>query len=49
MITIAEDLKPFIEEAMKIDSAPWMKACTEVDMEELYTELTLERLANQAN
>ena len=48
MITIAEDLKPFTEEAMKIESAPCMKACTEVDMEELYAELTLERLTNPA-
>ena len=33
---------------MKIDTAPWVKACTEVDMEELYTDLTLERLENRA-
>ena len=33
---------------MKIDTAPWVKACTEVDMEELYQELSLERLENQA-
>ena len=33
---------------MKIDTAPWVKACTEVDMDELYTELALERLENQA-
>ena len=32
---------------MKIDTAPWMKAYTEVDMGELYTELKLERLENQ--
>ena len=48
LITIAEDLKPFMEEAMKIDTAPWVKAYTEVNMDELYTELTLERLENQA-
>ena len=47
-MTIAEDLKPYTEDAMKIDTAPWMKACTEVNMHELYTELTLERLENQA-
>ena len=32
---------------MKIDTAPLVKACTEVDMDKLYTELTLERLENQ--
>ena len=48
MKAIADDLKPYTEDAMKIDTAPWMKACTEVDMDELYTELTLERLENQA-
>ena len=33
---------------MRIDTAPWVKAYTEVNMDELYTELTLERLENQA-
>ena len=46
-MAIAEDLKPYTKEAMKIDTAPWVKACTEVNMDKLYTELTLERLENQ--
>ena len=40
---IAEELKITTEETMKIDMAPWAKAYTEVDLEKLYTELTLEK------
>ena len=41
-----EELKEYTGDAMKIDTAPWLKACTEVDMDELYTELELEKLEN---
>ena len=41
-----EEQKRYTEEAMKIDMAPWAKAYTEVDMDKLYTELTLEKLEN---
>ena len=41
-----EEQKRYTEEAMKIDMAPWVKAYTEVDMDKLYTELTLEKLEN---
>ena len=44
---IAEELKPFTQETMKIDMAPWVKTYTEVDMEKLYTELTLEKVENE--
>ena len=43
-----DQLKEYTAEAMKIDTAPWMKACTEVKMDELYTELGLEKLENDA-
>ena len=43
-----EELKEYTAEAMKIDTAPWVKACTEVNMDELYTELGLEKLENDA-
>ena len=41
-----EEQKRYTEEAMKIDMAPWATAYTEVDMDKLYTELTLEKLEN---
>ena len=41
-----EEQKRYTEEAMKIDIAPWATAYTEVDMDKLYTELTLEKLEN---
>ena len=42
-MTLAEDLKPVMEERMKIDLAPWAKAYIEEDMDKLYTELTIEK------
>ena len=46
-MAIAEELKLYMAEAMKIDTAPWVNACTEVDMEELYSELSLQKLKNK--
>ena len=47
-LEFVEELKEYTAEAMKIDTAPWMKACTEVNMDEMYTELGLEKLENNA-
>ena len=40
--SIAESVRPFAEHAMKIEVAPWLKGYN-VEMDELYTELTLEK------
>ena len=39
-------MKPITEQQMKIDMAPWMEAYT-VNMNDLYTELTLKKLENK--
>ena len=39
---LEEHLRPWTEKAMKIEVAPWIREYV-VDMDELYTELTLER------
>ena len=44
--SIAEDVRPFTKRAMKIQVAPWLKGYN-VDMEKLYTELTLEKIENE--
>ena len=44
---MAEELKTHTADAMKIDTAPWAKAYAEVDMNKLYTELTLENVENE--
>ena len=44
---VAEELKTYTADAMKIDVAPWTKAYTEVDMDKLVTELTLENIENE--
>ena len=44
--TLAEKLRPHIEEAMKMELAPWIKDY-EVEMDKLYCELTLEQLEKQ--
>ena len=46
LLTLAEDLKPDIQQRMKIEMAPWVKGYT-VDMDKLYTELTLEKIENE--
>ena len=45
-LTLAEELRPYTEHAMKIEPAPWIKDYL-VDMEELYTELSLEKIHNK--
>ena len=42
---LSENLKPYTEQAMKIEVAPWIKDYV-VDMEDLYTELALEKMKN---
>ena len=44
---VAEELKTYTADAMKIDMAPLAKAYTEVDMDKLYTELALENIENE--
>ena len=42
---IAESLKPFTEDRMKLEPFPWVQGYL-INMDELYTELTLETLNN---
>ena len=44
---LAEDLKPHMVEAMKIEVAPWIKEYV-TDVDDLYTELSLEKLNDKA-
>ena len=43
---LSENLKPYTEQAMKIEVAPWIKDYV-VDMDDLYTELSLEEIKNK--
>ena len=43
LLNLAKDLRPHTAKRMKMEPAPWIKDYV-VDMEELYTELTLEKL-----
>ena len=43
LISIAEQIRPHMERAMKIEVAPWIRDYV-VDMEDLYTEVVLEKL-----
>ena len=45
LLNLAEDLRPHTAKSMKMEPAPWIKDYV-VDMEELYTELTLEKIDN---
>ena len=45
-LSLAEKLKPFAEEKMKIEPYPWFEGYF-IDMDELYTELTLEKIERQ--
>ena len=45
-LDIAEKLKPHIKNRMKIEPFPWLLDYY-VDMDELYTELTLEKIENK--
>ena len=40
---LVEDLRPYTEQSMKMEVAPWIRDYV-VDMEQLYTELTLEKI-----
>ena len=46
-LTLAENLRPDTEEAMKIEVAPWIKDYI-TDMDDLYSELSLEKLNDKA-
>ena len=45
-LTLADQLRPYTEKAMKIEPAPWIKDYL-VDMDDLYTELSLEKIDNE--
>ena len=45
LMTLAEELRPFIEATVKMEMAPWVNAYT-VDMDKLYTESKLEMIEN---
>ena len=45
-LTIAEKLKPHVERRMKMEPFPWLRDYY-VDMNKLYTELTLEKIENE--
>ena len=47
-LTLADELRPYTEKAMKIEPAPWIKDYL-VDMDDLYSELTLEKIDNKAH
>ena len=44
--TLAENLRPWTEKAMKIEVAPWIKEYV-ADMDDLYTDLILEKIHNK--
>ena len=45
-LDIAEKLRPWTEQAMKIEVAPWIRDYV-VDMDDLYSDLTLEKVENK--
>ena len=45
LLDIADAIRPYMERAMKIEVAPWIKDYV-VNMEELYTDLVLEKIDN---
>ena len=44
--TIADNLRPYTADAMTIEVAPWIQDYV-VDMDDLYTELALEKIHNK--
>ena len=46
LLTIADDMRPYTADNMKIEVAPWIKDYV-VDMDDLYTDLTLEKIHNK--
>ena len=47
-LDIAEKLRPWTEQAMKIEVAPWIRDYV-VDMDDLYSDLTLEKVENKTS
>ena len=45
-LTLAEELRPWTEKAMKIEVAPWIREYV-ADMDDLYSELILEKIHNK--
>ena len=43
LVCIADKIRPYVEQAMKIEVAPWIRDYV-VNMENLYTEVVLEKL-----
>ena len=43
LLSLAEDLRPHMTKCMKMEPAPWIRDYV-VDMEELYTELELQKI-----
>ena len=46
LLEFIDELKEYTGEGMKIDTAPWIWPSKEVNMDNLYTELKLEKLEN---
>ena len=46
LLTLAEEIHPYTAEAMKIEVAPWIRDYV-THMDNLYTELTLEKINNK--
>ena len=46
LMSLAEELRPNTQEAMKIEMAPWVRDYN-VNMEDLYSELSLEKIENK--
>ena len=44
---LADNLRPYMADAMNIEVAPWIRDYV-VDMEDLYTDLSLERIENRS-
>ena len=43
LMSLAEELRPYTQDAMKIEMAPWVRDYN-VNMDELYSELSLEKI-----
>ena len=46
LMSLAEELRPYTQDAMKIEMAPWIRDYN-VNMEDLYSELSLEKIENK--
>ena len=43
LLELADNIRPYVAKSMKMEPAPWIRDYV-VDMEELYTELTLQKI-----